>query len=405
MKKTYKLILSIAVLAITFSCAKEEMIEPDPGLILTFQRDGYSSAFAGTTFYVIPTGKGEFFTLYNGKKSHVWGEEGATGTDFDGSDSLGVEYSDAGTYYLTLVVSSAGDCANDYSQVYNTVEINVVDQRNSFESFFINDEECSINSSNEISISLADVITDFNFAPEFKLDSDEAIAYVDGVEQVSGETINDFSNSVEYVVKSAENTEQIYTVVVSTYESSDAKKLTSFVLGKGGYDEIAVIDDDLKTIKLKANYGTEIDNVRLELESSYGSEIYINDELYSDRTYYNMLITNTLTVVAQDKSSISYTIETEIENPVTSFTFPELNPEPEGIIDTENKTITLTVIKETDITQLIASWTGSLGDVTVESVNQSNGVTKNDFTNPVTYTFYKGDSEGDQYIVTVNYAN
>jgi len=77
-------------------------------------------------------------------------------------------------------------------------------------------------------------------------------------------------------------------------------------------------------------------------------------------------------------------------------------PAPQGIIDEVAKTITVDVLKGTDITKLAAIWTGSLGKVTIGTATQTNGVSLNDFSAPKTYTFYKGSTAGDKYTVTVN---
>jgi len=77
-------------------------------------------------------------------------------------------------------------------------------------------------------------------------------------------------------------------------------------------------------------------------------------------------------------------------------------PAPVGVIDHVAKTITLDVLKGTEITKLVAEWTGSIGTVKIGSVGQISGETENDFTNPLTYTFFKGTTAGDKYVVTVN---
>ncbi len=103
MKIIDKIIAVFVVLMYFTACIKEEMIVVDPDFTLTFQRDGRQDAYAGTPFYVIPTGSGEFLTLFDGTDGHVWGEQGAKGIDFNKADSLLVQYNDAGKYKLTLV--------------------------------------------------------------------------------------------------------------------------------------------------------------------------------------------------------------------------------------------------------------------------------------------------------------
>lgn len=79
--KNLKIIYMLFISFLAFSCIEEEMIETNPSFILSFERDGASSATAGTRFFVIPDGSGEFFTLFDGTEGHIWGEPGAKGTE------------------------------------------------------------------------------------------------------------------------------------------------------------------------------------------------------------------------------------------------------------------------------------------------------------------------------------
>ncbi len=407
MKIINKSLVILIILIISISCAKEEMIAVDPGFILSFERDGKTDAFAGSTFYVIPTGSGEFLTLFDGTEGHVWGEHGAKGTDFNKADSIGVRYNAAGKYLLTLVSTSTGDFGKEVSREVKSVEINTVDDRNSFTVFNINGVDGVFSATNEINFSVPDIITDFKFKVIFVLESDLAKAYVNGVEQVSDVTVNDFAQPVIYTVKSSVGTEKQYTVKFTTFPSSDEKQITKFVLGTGGNGETGMIDETNKIINLTANYATNLSSVRLVLESSYASTIYINNVKYSNRTNYNLSATGsnqvkTIKVVAENNSEVVYTLNTVLDKAVNSFTFAGLVPAPQGIIDAVAKTISVDVLKGTDITKLVAIWAGSIGTVKIGTTVQTNGVTSNNFTTPKTYTFYKGTTAGDKYLVTVN---
>lgn len=407
MKFLYKSIAIVLTLIICISCAKEEMIKVDPSFILTFQRDGHTDALAGTAFYVIPTGSGEFLTLFNGKAGSVWGEEGAKGIDFNKADSMAVQYNEVGTYQLSLVATSAGDFGNEVSRSVKTVEINVIDQRNAITLFNINGVDGVISATNEITFSVPDITTNFVFAPSFVLQSSLAKAYVNGVEQTSAVTTNDFSQPVIYTVKSAQGNEVQYTVKFTTFPASSEKALTKFALGNGGNGEVAVIDEDTKTITLSVNYATNLKVLRLSLSSSYASKIYLGTPLavYSDRKNYDLTAATgikTIKVVAQNNTEVIYNIVIVTNDPVSTFTFAGLVPAPVGVIDPVAKTISIDVLKGTDITKLVAVWTGSVGTVKIGSIAQTNGVTINNFSSPLTYSFYKGTTEGDKYVVTVN---
>jgi len=404
MRLIYKSIAIVLTLLITASCAKEEMINPDPDFILSFQRDGKTDALAGSAFYVIPTGSGEFLTLFDGTPGRIWGEPGAKGTDFNKADSVLLQYSAAGVYTLTLVSTSAGDFGKEVSRKTKSVEINVVDERNAITLFNINGVDGLISSSNEITFSVPDIITDFNFPATLVLQSNLAKAYVNGVEQVSTVTVNNFAEPVVYTVKSAQGNEQQYTVKFSTFPASSEKQLTNFALGVGGNGEIGSIDEASKTINITANYATNLKLVRLVLGSSYASKILLSNAAFSDRKSYDISPTGikTITVIAQDNSETTYSINVTTDDPVSSFTFAGLVPAPVGIIDKTAKTISIDVLKGTEITKLVAVWTGSVGKVTIGTVTQTNGTSVNNFSNPLTYTFYKGSTAGDKYAVTVN---
>lgn len=406
MKIINKSIVTLIILVVSISCAKEQMIAVDPGFILSFERDGKTDANAGSTFYVIPTGSGEFLTLFDGTKGHVWGEPGAKGADFNKADSVGVTYNAMGKYVLTLVSTSTGDLGKQVSREVKSVEINTVDDRNSFTIFNINGVNGEISANNEIGFSVPDITTNFNFKAIFVLQSDTAKAYVNGVEQISDVTVNDFAQPVVYIVKSSIGTEKQYTVKFTTFPSSNEKQITKFVLGLGGNNEVGLIDQTNKTITVTANYATNLSAVRLVIDWSYGSKVYLGGAIYSDRRNYNLSASGlkTLKVIAQDNTEVTYAIIAKNANAVTTFTFAGLVPAPQGIIDATAKTISVDVLKGTDVTKLVAIWTGSVDIAKIGTVEQTSGVTSNNFTTPKTYTFYKskGTIAGDKYVVTVN---
>jgi hypothetical protein len=106
--------------------------------------------------------------------------------------------------------------------------------------------------------------------------------------------------------------------------------------------------------------------------------------------------------VAQNNTEVEYAIKTATDNAVNTFTFEGLVPAPVGVVDATAKTIKVDVLQGTDITKLVAKWTGSVGKVTIGTVAQTNGVTVNNFTKPQVYTFYRGSTAGDKYTITVN---
>jgi hypothetical protein len=416
MKNTIKYSFIFLALLLFNACDSEKMIVPNPTFEISFQRNGVTDASVGVPFYVLRKAKAEFLTLYDGTSGHVWGEVGAKGVDFNNADSLLVQYNAAGNYNITVVATSTSNQGNKYQRETLTKTVSVIDKRNAILNFYVeimgNLVAGTITSTNEILFSVPDNLTSLTFKPTFNLSSNIAKVYVNNIEQVSGVNEINFTTPIVYIVKPAAGAENIYTVKFTTFAASNNKALTKFTLGQtgvgtgSGNGEIANIDEQNKTITLAANYGTNLSSVTLVLESSYLSKIYINDIAWADRTKYNLNTTGTkpvksIKVVAQNGTEAIYTLNTTALDPVTEFTFIGLVPAPIGVIDNTAKTITVNVLKGTDISKLTAKWKGSVGTVKIGSVIQTNGTTLNDFSTPKTYTFYKGTVVGASYVITV----
>jgi len=393
------------------SCVTEDPVQVDASFDLSYIRQGETKALAGKTIYVFPKGSGEFVTVYDGTTGHVFGEQGALGIDMNKADSLPITYYAAGIYKLTVVSSSSTDFGKSFIRQSKTMDVTVVDSRNEIINFSVLGTNATINSTtNEINISMPDVNDVTATAATFTLSSTAAKAYVNGVEQASGVTVNNFTMPLIYTVKSLEGNSKDYTVKVTLTPSSAEKQLLSFQLAKNdptiGYTnsnaEVGAIDEANKTITLKANYGTNTKSLKMIMTSSPFSKIQVNDiDFNPDRKTYNISIPTVLKVIAQNKTQAAYNLTIVSDNPILDFTFTGLNPLPKATIDLVAKTVTIRVLKGTDITKLVAKWTGSVGTVKIGTVTQVNGVTVNDFTLPKQYTFYKGTLAGDTYTVTV----
>lgn len=416
MKIIYRSIVLLIALFFIAACAEEPIMKGDANFILSFQRDGRTTAMAGTTFYVLPTGAGDFLTLYNGTKGHVWGVEGATGSDFNKLDSLGVTFDSIGNYPVSVVATTIGKLGEKIIKLVKTVDVSVVDERNTITNYYLGSLIGTITNDNEILFSVPDATTNFTFKPAFVLGSNSAACtvMVNGVPQVSLVTEQTFTPSVPiiYTVKSPLGVERNYSVKITTYKSSAECKLLKFSLGSGtgtnAFGEVGVIDEANKIINLNVNYATALGGVILVAENSYASTLKIINSTFSPKKLYPLSNSTTLKVTAEDKVTIGiYGLNISVQNPVTDFTFAGFVPAPVRVIDVAAKTITIDLAKGTDISKLKAVWTGSLGTVSLkygtnDSI-QSNGVTVNDFTSPKKYTFYKGNTTaGDEYAVSVN---
>jgi len=399
------------------------MIQPDASFRLSNQTalsDEYTCN-VGETFYIIPTGDAEFKTLYEGTTGKIWQDTTTSaGVFFDVADSLPVTYSLAGDYKLTLVASSAGSKGNEYKQVFKTVLIHAVDNRAAMTSYSVVlsgiEYKGVISGDNSISIAVPNTTANSTLLqsvkPFFNTLSPDAKVFVNETQQQSGITEQNLLNTIQYKVVAVTGDIETYSVSISFYAPSDEKKITQFTLitgGAYGNGENATIDEELKSISVVLNYATPANKAKVIINTSPNSTyLYNGTSIFG--TYTNLTTAGTspvpltyIKVVAQDGSESTYSVSAQSENPFLTFSFVGLTPEPITTIDTVNKTIVLKVLKGTDLTSLVAKWTGTLGKVTVDGVKQVNGTTANNFSSAKQYKLYKGTSTTvtDTYTVTV----
>lgn len=325
-------VFTIAIIIAFAGCEVYEPVPVNPGFTTSLERAGTQKAFVNIPITVIPTGTGEFLTLYDGtpsvggQPSHIYGEEGAVGQYIGNVDSVQVKYSKAGTYTMTLVSSSTGNYGKTFETKTSSKEITVFDNRNNFTSFSINLGERIEGTIRNDSV-IFNVLTGTdvtNIKSSFTLNSDLAKVYVNGVEQVSCQTSQDFTIPVEYTVKSAYGNEHKYIVKFNVMAASAEKELLKYNLAAydptngyiGSYGEVGVIDQNMKTvtITINTNTNTTTNSVWLQMESSKFSKIYIvynnQDILYNAASTqrYRLNLCKTIKVVAQDGSFEIYTV-------------------------------------------------------------------------------------------------
>ncbi|MFA5050887.1 MAG: DUF5018 domain-containing protein [Patescibacteria group bacterium] len=215
------------------------------------------------------------------------------------------------------------------------------------------------------------------------------------VSPASGVAMN-FTNPKTYTVIAEDSSTQAYTVTVAL-ALNPAKAITAFTIPNQIGD--TTIDEVNHTVALTMPYGTNV--------TALIPTITITGISVSPASGVAMNFTNpkTYTVVAEDSSTQAYTVTVALAlNPakaITAFSFEELNPAVNGVINETDHTIILTLPYSTstiDVTALIPTIT-----ITGASVSPASGVAMN-FTNPRTYTVVAADSSTQAYIVTVNMA-
>lgn len=161
---------------------------------------------------------------------------------------------------------------------------------------------------------------------------------------------------------------------------------------------VGVINNSANIIEVAVPYGTGITNLVPTIThtgvsvnpSSLVAQDFTNDVMY--------------TITAADGSTKSYAVIVNIASDpaktITAFRFT--NPEAQGEINENAKTISIRVPYDTDRSALIATFTATGTPVRVGSTVQVSGVTPNNFSDPVTYTVYAADNSTQEYVVTVN---
>jgi hypothetical protein len=213
---------------------------------------------------------------------------------------------------------------------------------------------------------------------------------VGSTEQISGETPNDFSSPVEYIVTASDGTTQTYTVTVDNSLSGD-KDITQFtILGVDG-----IVDGT--NITLTVPNGTDLSALIPSTINITGVSVTPAEGTPNDFT-----TPATYTVTAADNTTKSYTVTVTVAGSgakdITRFTINGLD----AIIASTGPTagiITINLPNGTVLTNLapVVTITG----VSVSPVSGASG----DFTNPVNYVVTAQDGTTKTYVVNVGVVN
>lgn len=219
--------------------------------------------------------------------------------------------------------------------------------------------------------------------------------FVNGMEQVSGTTVNDFSNPIKYKVFAFNDSFKEYTVVVNVVKDSSKDFLTFSIVGHNaifsGNHIGVVLPNGTDRRNLVANFTTTGTEVRI------GSTKQI-----SGATSNNFMTDVVYTVYAEDGSNKRYTVSV-INAPgnskdIVSFSIYGYS----GVISGNNISITLPYgVNKASLIPIFVS-TGSR--VQIGETIQVSGTTINNFTNDLVYTVYAADDSKKEYTVSIQIA-
>ena len=237
---------------------------------------------------------------------------------------------------------------------------------------------------------------------------------VNTVLQNRGITSNDFSRALIYSVTAADGSTKDYTVTVNV-AASDAKDLTAFSFmssNNGALDEDVTATISGTSIDATVPFGTDVTALKATFSTS-GETVEVNSVVQNSGVTANDFSSAvTYTVTAADSLTKDYTVTVNIAastaKDMTALSFMSSN---NGALAKDvtatisGTSIDATVPFGTDVTALKATFSTSGDTVEVSSVEQSSGVTANDFSSAVTYTVTAADSSTKDYTVTVTEAS
>jgi hypothetical protein len=229
---------------------------------------------------------------------------------------------------------------------------------------------------------------------------------VGAVTQTSGTTANNFTNPVIYTVTAADATTTTYTVTVAV-ASISAKAITAYSFA-GFTGAVGTINEAAKTISLTVPNGTDV-TALVATFTATGTGVNVGAVTQTSGTTANNF-TNPVSyvVTAADATTTTYTVTvavaTSSAKAITAFSFAGFTGAV-GTINEAAKTISVTVLNGTDVTNLIATFTTTGTVVKVGAVTQTSAATQNNFTNPVAYTVTAADATTATYTVTVTVSN
>lgn len=223
---------------------------------------------------------------------------------------------------------------------------------------------------------------------------------VNGVNQVNGVTLNDFTNPVTYTVTAADGTTQNYIVTVSVAAASNNDILAYSLDGTPGVITAGGLEQN---IVVKMPYGTNLNGLIATFITT-GSSVVINRTHQISGTTQNDFTKSLVYIVtAADGTTRTYTVIVTVSlissKVIDAYSFGTIS----GVIT--GQTIAVAVPFGTNVKALIATFTTTGENVTVGGIDQTSTVTPHDFTNPVVYTVIAADGSTAAYTVTVTVAS
>ncbi len=220
--------------------------------------------------------------------------------------------------------------------------------------------------------------------------SPKSTVYVKDVAQVSGTTVNNFSDTVVYTVVAEDGSSTIFKVVVTVLKAQ-GNSITKFSFVDPAVTGVITGTNILVKVPKATDFTTLVANFEASADAivKVGANVQVSGVTENDFTNpISYDVTSEAGVTKTYKVTVEEMVESNLCN-IVSFGFE--SPKATGVVS-GNK-VTITVPKGTDLTKLVASFTLSAGATAkVDTVKQVSGVTANDFTGVVKYDITAADN-------------
>ncbi|HKK63201.1 MAG TPA: hypothetical protein VJ951_11585 [Bacteroidales bacterium] len=392
--------VTIALVILSFmGCEEDELQVPaEPCMIMPEQTVEVNAPVIFKT-----CSSADIFTLWPGDEGHRYRNYGIDeGIQFT-SDSLVYTYSTPGEYEITLVGVNRVSGENKFAT--RTYTISVSESNASFYSFSYDKVFPPVNGIFDgdtirltvpFEIDLSSLVMNF--------DAGFATVYVNDSVQVSGVTANDFTTPVTYRIKSWDNQlTNEYVVDVNKIPPKSEKELFSFSLVDVN-DSTIILKDSL-LIRIIIPFGIRINNLVAEFSVSESAQVKVDGVVQkSGVTPNNFLRDINYTIEAEDGTTKTFDVEIKEapsdRNNFLYFAFSD--PNAVGVIDNENRTITVEVPADTDLSSMTpVISTSKKSTVYIGGQEQISGESVVDFTSTVYYVVKAENGDVALYAVSV----
>jgi hypothetical protein len=226
---------------------------------------------------------------------------------------------------------------------------------------------------------------------------------VGGVQQVSGQTANNFAAPVAYRACAADGSFTAYTVIVACAAPLGARKaLTAFSVLHP--EAAGIVDQDAHAIQVMVPHDTDVSSL-VAVFATTGARVTVDDtEQESGVTVNDFTDPRTYVVAAADGTTCAYMVSVVAapgsEKSITAFGIA--SPAVQGVVDQDARIIRVRAPEGTDLSSLVAVFSTTGARVSVQGREQASGVTANDFQAPVDYVVTAEDGTEASYSVRVS---